>query len=116
MTRECCQDQSGGPRGEAHDHADRQRRGVHLWQQRLWSENDKVNIFCNCGLCSGQLGREGSQTRLEEVPGLAQYSVTGAAAGANHCLVVDQWGSVFSWGSDESGQVSPLLIGLFWVT
>ena len=67
----------------------------------------------NCGSCSGQLGREGSQTRLEEVPGLAQYSVTGAAAGANHCLVVDQWGSVFSWGSDESGQVSPLLIAMF---
>ena len=61
----------------------------------------------------GQLGREGSQTRLEEVPGLAQYSVTSAAAGANHCLVVDQWGSVFSWGSDESGQVSPLLIAMF---
>ena len=37
---------------------------------------------------------------------MAQYSVTGAAAGANHCLVVDQWGSVFSWGSDESGQVN----------
>ena len=53
----------------------------------------------------GQLGREGSQTRLECVPGLAQYSVTSAAAGANHCLVVDQWGSVFSWGSDESGQL-----------
>ena len=56
-------------------------------------------------LSPGQLGREGSQTRLEEVPGLAQYSVTSAAAGANHCLVVDMWGSVFSWGSDESGQL-----------
>ena len=53
----------------------------------------------------GQLGREGSQTRLEEVPGLVQYTLTSAAAGANHCLVVDKWGSVFSWGSDESGQV-----------
>ena len=36
---------------------------------------------------------------------MAQYSVTSAAAGANHCLVVDMWGSVFSWGSDESGQL-----------
>ena len=53
----------------------------------------------------GQLGREGSQTRLEEVPGLVQYTLTSAAAGANHCLVVDKWGSVFSWGSDESGQL-----------
>ena len=60
----------------------------------------------------GQLGREGSQTRLEEVPGLAQYSVTSAAAGANHCLVVDQWGSVFSWGSDESGQLGHNQAGL----
>jgi len=53
----------------------------------------------------GQLGREGSQTRQEQVTGLSQYTVTTAAAGANHCLAVDQWGSVFSWGSDESGQL-----------
>lgn len=53
----------------------------------------------------GQLGREGTQTRFEQVTGLSQYSVTTAACGANHCLVVDQWGSVFSFGSDESGQL-----------
>jgi len=53
----------------------------------------------------GQLGREGSQTRLEPVPGLAQYTVVTAAAGANHTLAVDQWGSLFSFGSDESGQL-----------
>ena len=53
----------------------------------------------------GQLGREGSQTRLELVAGLAQYRVVAAACGANHSLAVDQWGSLFSWGSDESGQL-----------
>ena len=53
----------------------------------------------------GQLGREGSQTRLELVAGLAQYRVVRAAAGANHSLAVDEWGSLFSWGSDESGQL-----------
>ena len=31
--------------------------------------------------------------------------MTNAVCGANHCLAVDQWGSVFSWGSDESGQL-----------
>lgn len=53
----------------------------------------------------GQLGREGSQTRLEAVTGLAQYRVVAATCGANHSLAVDQWGSLFSWGSDESGQL-----------
>ena len=33
-----------------------------------------------------------------QVSGLAVYSVVGARCGANHCLAVDQWGSVFSWG------------------
>ena len=72
-----------------------------MWQ---W-ECGSINAYQLFFIFPGQLGREGSQTRLEEVPGLGQYSVTSAAAGANHCLVVDQWGSVFSWGSDESGQV-----------
>ena len=53
----------------------------------------------------GQLGREGSQTRLELVSGLGQYKVVSATCGANHSLAVDQWGSLFSWGSDESGQL-----------
>merc|ERR1719278_1699662 len=53
----------------------------------------------------GQLGREGSQTRLELVSGLGQYKVVSATCGANHSLAVDKWGSVFSWGSDESGQL-----------
>ena len=35
--------------------------------------------------------------------GLAVYSVVGARCGANHCLAVDQWGSVFSWG--RSGDI-----------
>ena len=72
-----------------------------MWQWECRSTNAYQLFF----IFPGQLGREGSQTRLEEVPGLAQYSVTSAAAGANHCLVVDMWGSVFSWGSDESGQL-----------
>ena len=74
-----------------------------MWQwQWEWGSTNAYQLFF---IFPGQLGREGSQTRLEEVPGLAQYSVTSAAAGANHCLVVDMWGSVFSWGSDESGQL-----------
>ena len=72
-----------------------------MWQWE-WGSTNAYQLFF---IFPGQLGREGSQTRLEEVPGLAQYSVTSAAAGANHCLVVDMWGSVFSWGSDESGQL-----------
>ena len=38
-----------------------------------------------------------------QVSGLAVYSVVGARCGANHCLAVDQWGSVFSWGRSGSG-------------
>jgi len=53
----------------------------------------------------GQLGREGSQTRLQQITGLAEYTVKGISAGANHSLAVDMWGSVFSWGSDEYGQL-----------
>lgn len=53
----------------------------------------------------GQLGREGSQTRLEVVAALGQYSIQEAACGADHCLAIDQWGSLFSWGSDRQGQL-----------
>lgn len=53
----------------------------------------------------GQLGREGSQTRLQQVTGLSQYNVVQISAGANHSLAVDEWGSLFSWGSDEYGQL-----------
>ena len=53
----------------------------------------------------GQLGREGGQTRYEVVPGLAPYTITTAVCGANHSLALDQWGSVFSFGSDASGQL-----------
>ena len=53
----------------------------------------------------GQLGREGGQTRYEVVPGLAPYTITSAVCGANHSLVLDQWGSVFSFGSDASGEL-----------
>ena len=52
----------------------------------------------------GQLGHEGLQTRLELLAGMAQYRVVTVACGANHSLAVDQWGGLFSWGSDESGQ------------
>merc|ERR1719391_891631 len=53
----------------------------------------------------GQLGREGSQTRLQQITKLSEYKVTQIAAGANHSLAVDEWGSIFSWGSDEYGQL-----------
>ena len=53
----------------------------------------------------GQLGREGGQTRYEVVPGLAPYTIPSAVCGANHSLVLDQWGSVFSFGSDASGEL-----------
>jgi len=53
----------------------------------------------------GQLGREGSQTRLEVVTALGQYKIQEAACGADHCLAIDQWGSLFSWGSDRQGQL-----------
>lgn len=53
----------------------------------------------------GQLGREGSQTRLEQVTSLAGYTVKQIAAGTNHSFAVDEWGSLFSWGSDEYGQL-----------
>jgi len=53
----------------------------------------------------GQLGREGSQTRLEQVTSLSEYTVKQISSGANHSLAVDQWGSTFSWGSDECGQL-----------
>ena len=43
--------------------------------------------------------------RYEVVPGLAPYTITAAVCGANHSLALDQWGSVFSFGSDASGQL-----------
>ena len=41
----------------------------------------------------------------EKVDSLSQYSITRASCGSNHSLAINQWGQVFSWGSDSYGQL-----------
>jgi len=41
----------------------------------------------------------------EKVDSLSQYSITRASCGSDHSLAINQWGQVFSWGSDSYGQL-----------
>lgn len=41
----------------------------------------------------------------EPVTGLDAYNITHVACGATHSVALNQWGQVFSWGSDTYGQL-----------
>lgn len=41
----------------------------------------------------------------EPVSGLDAYNVTHVACGSTHSVALNQWGQVFSWGSDTYGQL-----------
>jgi E3 ubiquitin-protein ligase HERC4 len=41
----------------------------------------------------------------EKMDSLSQYSITKASCGSDHTLAINQWGQVFSWGSDSYGQL-----------
>jgi alpha-tubulin suppressor-like RCC1 family protein len=41
----------------------------------------------------------------EKVDSLSQYSITRASCGSDHSLAINEWGQVFSWGSDLYGQL-----------
>lgn len=54
----------------------------------------------------GQLGHESlTQRRLNLVSSLGAYTIKSISCGANHCLAVDEWGKVFSWGTNDTGQL-----------
>ncbi len=42
---------------------------------------------------------------------LSSYTIKFIACGLNHSLAVDEWGTLFSWGSDEFGQLGHNLGG-----
>jgi hypothetical protein len=44
----------------------------------------------------------------ERVDSLSKYLITRASCGASHTLAVNEWGQVFSWGSDSHGQLGEL--------
>jgi len=39
---------------------------------------------------------------------LSRYLITRASCGSDHTLAVNEWGQVFSWGSDSYGQLGKL--------
>lgn len=41
----------------------------------------------------------------EPVIGLDAYNITHVACGSTHSVALNQWGQVFSWGSDTYGQL-----------
>jgi alpha-tubulin suppressor-like RCC1 family protein len=41
----------------------------------------------------------------EKVDSLSVYLITRASCGSSHTLAVNEWGQVFSWGSDSYGQL-----------
>lgn len=42
---------------------------------------------------------------LEPVAGLDAYVITRVACGSMHSMALNQWGQVYSWGSDYHGQL-----------
>ena len=53
-----------------------------------------------------QLGHELlTQRRFGHVTKLSPYTIKAISCGANHCLASDEWGKVFSWGSNSHGQL-----------
>ncbi|CAG9769467.1 unnamed protein product [Ceutorhynchus assimilis] len=58
----------------------------------------------------GQLGHDQPRKRprmsvFQPVTGLDAYNITHVACGATHSMALNQWGQVFSWGSDYHGQL-----------
>ncbi|XP_066150994.1 probable E3 ubiquitin-protein ligase HERC4 isoform X3 [Euwallacea fornicatus] len=58
----------------------------------------------------GQLGHDQPRKRprmslFKLVAGLDAYNITHVACGATHSAALNQWGQVFSWGSDFHGQL-----------
>lgn len=39
------------------------------------------------------------------IAALKDYAITAVAAGAKHSLAINEWGQVFSWGSNEMSQL-----------
>ena len=53
-----------------------------------------------------QLGHELlTQRKFGQISSLAPYTIKAISCGANHGLALDEWGKVFSWGSDSRGQL-----------
>ena len=46
-----------------------------------------------------------TQRRFGQVAKLSTYTIKAISCGANHCLACDEWGKVFSWGSNGYGQL-----------
>lgn len=42
---------------------------------------------------------------IERVDSLKDYTVRRIACGESHSLATNEWGEVFSWGSDSHGQL-----------
>lgn len=55
---------------------------------------------------NGQLGHDSlTQRRFGQVTSLAPYTIRSISSGTNHVYAVDEWGKVFSWGSDSHNQL-----------
>ncbi|XP_076173074.1 HECT and RLD domain containing E3 ubiquitin ligase 4 isoform X2 [Ptiloglossa arizonensis] len=62
----------------------------------------------SCGnIDYGQLGhtKERKRLSLELIPGVDAFVFKKIACGAHHTLAVNEWGHLFSWGSNEEGQL-----------
>ncbi|XP_037043609.1 probable E3 ubiquitin-protein ligase HERC4 isoform X1 [Bradysia coprophila] len=92
-----------------------------------WSQASEV-IHASCGLmhtllltksgrlysCGnndhGQLGHELSRKRprmftFKSIPALENYKIVQIACGVAHSMAMDEWGQVYTWGSNSRGQL-----------
>lgn len=46
---------------------------------------------------------------LELIPGLDAFVFKKAACGAFHTLAINEWGQLFSWGSNSEGQLGTII-------
>lgn len=42
---------------------------------------------------------------IEQVEGLEAHSIVHVACGSHHTLALNEWGEVFAWGANASGQL-----------
>ncbi|XP_065221289.1 probable E3 ubiquitin-protein ligase HERC4 isoform X2 [Planococcus citri] len=75
-------------------------------------EHHSLVLTCNgmvysCGNNDyGQLGRDKSRTKkFHKVSGLDVHNIINIACGEHHSIAVNEWGQVFSWGSNLHGQL-----------
>lgn len=61
--------------------------------------------------CSELSGSYSGPYFAELVSGLDAHPITNIACGSMHSMALNQWGEVFSWGSDNYGQLGHQLGG-----